>query len=129
MSPHHSGSSCNQRSSETVDPVTLVSYTDLAMKRARRARTQEAAQGFLKAAARAAQALPELAAVTLYPAVPLTIQRVANVERAQLLIESDSRAALQRFLSAWQPLLLQSRSAPEARGLIRFAVDVDPLTV
>jgi primosomal protein N' (replication factor Y) (superfamily II helicase) len=70
-----------------------------------------------------------LAAVTLYPAVPLTIQRVANVERAQLLIESDSRAALQRFLSAWQPLLLQSRSAPEARGLIRFAVDVDPLTV
>jgi primosomal protein N' (replication factor Y) len=93
------------------------------------ARTQEAAQGFLKAAARAAQALPELAAVTLYPAVPLTIQRVANVERAQLLVESDSRAALQRFLSAWQPLLLQSRSAPEARGLIRFAVDVDPLTV
>jgi primosomal protein N' (replication factor Y) len=93
------------------------------------ARTQEAAQGFLKAAARAAQALPELAAVTLYPAVPLSIQRVANVERAQLLIECDSRAALQRFLSAWQPLLLQSRSAPEARGLIRYAVDVDPLSL
>jgi primosomal protein N' (replication factor Y) len=67
--------------------------------------------------------------VTLYPPVPLTIQRVANVERAQLLIESDSRAALQRFLWAWQPELLQSRSAPEARGLIRFAVDVDPLSV
>ncbi|MGC4395137.1 replication restart helicase PriA [Hydrogenophaga sp. T2] len=93
------------------------------------ARTQEAAQGFLKAASRAAQALPQREAVTLYPAVPLTIQRVANVERAQLLVESDSRAALQRFLTAWQPLLLQARSAPEARGLIRYAVDVDPLSV
>jgi primosomal protein N' (replication factor Y) (superfamily II helicase) len=51
------------------------------------------------------------------------------VERAQLLVESDSRAALQRFLTAWQPLLLQARSAPEARGLIRYAVDVDPLSV
>ncbi len=93
------------------------------------ARTQEAAQGFLKAAALAAQGLPAREAITLYPAVPLTIQRVANVERAQLLIESDSRAALQRFLTAWQPLLLQSRSAPEARGLIRYAVDVDPLSL
>jgi primosomal protein N' (replication factor Y) len=93
------------------------------------ARTQEAAQGFLKAASRAAQDLPQREAVTLYPAVPLTIQRVANVERAQLLVESESRAALQRFLTAWQPLLLQARSAPEARGLIRYAVDVDPLSV
>ena len=43
MSSHHSGSSCSQRSSETVDPVTLVSNTDLAIERARAARTQEAA--------------------------------------------------------------------------------------
>src|SRR5690606_9942921 len=61
------------------------------------ARTQEAAQAFLNAAAAAARDLPQREAVTLYPAVPLTIQRVANVERAQLLVESDSRAALQRF--------------------------------
>jgi len=67
--------------------------------------------------------------VTLYPAVPLPIQRVANVERAQMLVESHSRQALQRFLWAWQPRLLQGRSLPEARGLIRFAVDVDPLAV
>jgi hypothetical protein len=43
MTLHHSGSSCSQRSSETVDPVTLVSNTDLAIERARGARTQEAA--------------------------------------------------------------------------------------
>lgn len=93
------------------------------------ARTQEAAQAFLNAAAEAAAALPWRDEVTLYPAVPLTIQRVANVERAQLLVESASRAALQRFLSAWQPLLLDGRSIPGARGLIRFAVDVDPLSI
>jgi hypothetical protein len=32
-----------QRSSETVDPVTLVSNTDLVIERARFARTREAA--------------------------------------------------------------------------------------
>lgn len=93
------------------------------------ARTQQAAQAFLNGAASAAQGLPGSDRVTLYPAVPLAIQRVANVERAQLLVESDSRLALQRFLAAWQPVLLDARSLPGARGLLRFAVDVDPLAV
>ncbi|MDP2220637.1 MAG: primosomal protein N' [Hydrogenophaga sp.] len=93
------------------------------------ARTQAAAQAFLNRAAEHSQGLPYRDQITLYPAVPLTIQRVANVERAQLLVEAASRGALQRFLSAWQPVLLQCRSLPEARGLIRFAVDVDPLAI
>ena len=93
------------------------------------ARTQQAAQAYLNAAAQAAVGLPHFEDVVLYPAVPLTIQRVANVERAQLLVEAASRSALQRFLSAWQPVLLASRSLPEARGLVRFAVDVDPLVI
>ena len=93
------------------------------------ARTQQAAQAYLNAAAQAAVGLPHFEDVTLYPAVPLTIQRVANVERAQLLVEAASRGALQRFLSAWQPVLLAGRSLPEARGLVRFAVDVDPLAI
>ncbi len=93
------------------------------------ARTQQAAQAYLNAAAQAAAGLPHAGDVALYPAVPLAIQRVANVERAQLLVESASRAALQRFLAAWQPVLLDCRNLPEARGLIRFAVDVDPLMI
>ena len=95
------------------------------------ARTQEAAQGFLQAATAAAHAaaLPGLEAVTLFPPVPLTIQRVANVERAQMLMESPSRAALQRFLAAWQPLLQTTRHNREHKGLIRWLVDVDPLTI
>lgn len=93
------------------------------------ARTQDAARAFLNAAAQAAAELPHRADVTLYPAVPLTIQRVANVERAQMLVEAESRGALQRFLAAWQPVLHATRSHPDARGLLRWAVDVDPLAI
>ena len=89
------------------------------------ARSQEAAQAFLNAASAAAQALEGADRVTLYSAVPMSIQRVANVERAQLLVESASRSALQRFLAAWQPVLQATRE----KGLIRWAVDVDPLTI
>jgi|GEM_PF-3604728 len=55
------------------------------------AKTQEVVQGFLKAA-RAAQArqLAGRGRVTAHPAVPMTIQRVSNIERAQILVESDS---------------------------------------
>jgi primosomal protein N' (replication factor Y) (superfamily II helicase) len=93
------------------------------------ARTQHAAQAFLTIAAEQAAGLPHREQITLYPAVPLTIQRVANIERAQLLVESASRGALQRFLAAWQPVLHGCRSAPEAKGLVRWAVDVDPLSI
>jgi primosomal protein N' (replication factor Y) (superfamily II helicase) len=40
-------------------------------------------------------------------------------------VESGSRSALQRFLAAWQPVLQATRE----KGLIRWAVDVDPLTI
>jgi primosomal protein N' (replication factor Y) len=95
------------------------------------AREQAVAQGFLNAAAAAAQAhqLPGGDAVTPYPAVPMTIQRVANIERAQMLVESPSRAALQRFLAAWQPLLHRTRQEAAFKGLIRWAIDVDPLAI
>lgn len=89
------------------------------------ARTQDAAQAFLNAASLAAQALPGADQVTVYSAVPMSIQRVANVERAQMLVESASRVALQRFLSHWQPLLHASRD----KAVIRWAVDVDPLAI
>jgi primosomal protein N' (replication factor Y) (superfamily II helicase) len=89
------------------------------------ARSQEAAQAFLHAASAAASGLDGAERVMLYSAVPMSIQRVANVERAQMLIESPSRSALQRFLAAWQPVLHAMRE----KGLIRWAVDVDPLAI
>ncbi len=93
------------------------------------ARTQEVAQGFLTAASASAAELPQSQYVTRYPAVPLSIQRVANVERAQMLIESPSRAALQRFLHAWQAVLHHTRQQPDGKSVIRWALDVDPLTI
>ncbi len=93
------------------------------------ARTQEAAQAFLHAASAGAEELEPSGRVTRYPAVPLAIQRVANVERAQMLVESDSRAALQRLLANWQPLLHALRRMPEGKGVIRWLVDVDPHSI
>ena len=89
------------------------------------ARTQEVAQAFLAAAAEAAPGLPAGDRVFVYSPVPMAVQRVANVERAQLLVECASRPALQAFLAGWQPVLHDLRP----RGLIRWAIDVDPLAI
>ncbi|GAC1601737.1 MAG: primosomal protein N' [Ramlibacter sp.] len=89
------------------------------------ARTQEAAQAFLAAVAAGAASVDAADRVTLFSPVPLGVQRVANVERAQMLVESRSRATLQRFLAAWRPVLQATRE----KGLIRWAVDVDPLAI
>jgi primosomal protein N' (replication factor Y) len=91
------------------------------------ARTQEAAQAFLTAVAQVATGLPGADQLTLYPPVPLGIQRVAQVERAQLLVEGTSRTALQAFLTAWQPLLRAARQ--QHRQVLRWAIDVDPLVI
>ncbi len=93
------------------------------------AREQTIAQGFLNAASHNAQDLPEAPYVTLYPCVPMSIQRVANIERAQMLVESPSRVHLQRFLAAWHEVLHATRLQPEGKGLLRWAVDVDPLAI
>jgi primosomal protein N' (replication factor Y) len=55
------------------------------------------------------------------------MRRVANVERAQMLIECQSRKALQQFLSIWHPQVHALRA--EHRQIIRWAIDVDPLAI
>ena len=59
----------------------------------------------------------------------MTIQRVANIERAQMLVESPSRAALQRFLAARQPVLFETRKQGKFKSLVRWAIDVDPMVI
>jgi len=86
-------------------------------------RTLEAAIAFLEEAGAAFAPLPGADRVTVYDPVPLTIVKVFNVHRAQLLLESGSRAALQSALRAWQPVL---RSL---KGVLRWNVEVDPLDV
>ena len=106
----------------------LPPYSHLAILRAD-ARTPEAARAFLQAAAELAPTLPGAEQVMIYPPVPLGVARVANVERMQMLIESASRAALQRFLGNWLPALhAQPRRKAEER-ILRWAVDIDPLAI
>jgi primosomal protein N' (replication factor Y) len=46
----------------------------------------------------------------------------------QMLVESHSRAALQRMLSAWVPGLA-GLGKQKAHRVLRWAVDVDPLAI
>ena len=110
-----------ERESAHLPPVS-----HLALLRAE-AKTAEAAQAFLDAAALAAQALPESQHALIYPPVPLSVARVADVERMQMLIEASHRGALQRLLALWLPQLHVIRR--EHKGLIRWAIDVDPLAI
>lgn len=93
------------------------------------AKSQAGAQTFLNQAKDAANELAEQMGVGIYPAVPLTIARVANVERAQMLVECANRAALQKFLAQWQTTLHQQRATPAGKAIIRWAIDVDPLAI
>jgi primosomal protein N' (replication factor Y) (superfamily II helicase) len=108
----------------------LPPYSHLAMLRAE-ARTAEAARGFLQAAAVCGAQVAGAEAVMVYPPVPTGVARVANVERMQMLIESPSRVALQRFLALWLPELHAVRRAARspAERILRWAVDIDPLAI
>ena len=68
-----------------------------------------------------------MGSVTVYGAVPPQVSRVAGVERLQMLLESPSRTTLQRMLAAWMPQLQAARG--RHKGLLRWAVDVDPLVI
>jgi primosomal protein N' (replication factor Y) len=106
----------------------LPPHTHLASLRAD-ARDASTAQDFLQAAAALAATLVDADAVTIYPPVPLAVARVADVERMQMLIESASRPALQRFLSVWLPALQPLRRTRAGGRVLRWAVDVDPLAI
>jgi primosomal protein N' (replication factor Y) len=83
------------------------------------ATTMDAALAFLH---RAAALAPDTADVSVFGATPAPMARVANLERAQLLIQSASRRALQAFVRDWRPQL----DAIKPR-VARWSLDVDPL--
>lgn len=101
------------------------------------ARMQTVAQAFLNKGNAHLQSLAQddaqlaalMAEVSVFPAVPMSIQRVANVERAQMLLESTSRQSLHKVLDLLQACLHETRANPEHKGLIRWLVDVDPLAI
>lgn len=71
----------------------------------------------------AAAALIEHDEVTVNDPIPMSLTRVAKVERAQLLLESSSRQALQASLKRWMQRL---RSDRELNRGIKWSLEVDP---
>ncbi|TBR07790.1 MAG: primosomal protein N' [Rugosibacter sp.] len=78
--------------------------------------------GFLAQARGVAQSLAD-SHITLYDPVPMRLHRLMALERAQLLVESDNRPALQHFLAQWHTALY----ALKHPRTLRWHVDVDPL--
>ncbi len=72
--------------------------------------------------ARAAELVPLPAGVRLFSPAPAAMQRLAGLERAQLLVQAVERAALQRFLDVWRPALETLRPR-----VTRWHLEVDPL--
>ena len=61
--------------------------------------------------------------ITINDPIPMTLTRVANVDRAQLLVESSSRPALQAFLKTWLAALR------EIKTRARWSLEVDPVDI
>ena len=59
----------------------------------------------------------------------MAMAKVANIERAQMLLEADSRAKLQHLLSAAGETLHALKRGTSGRGVVRWAIDVDPLSI
>ena len=55
--------------------------------------------------------------------VPMAMTRVAGLERAQLLLESHSRTALQNFLKTWVQALRKQTTR------LRWTLEVDPIDI
>ena len=101
----------------------LPPFTHQALLRAE-ARRLDDAMTFLKQA-REIAAAPALndPRISLWDPVPMTMVRIAGTERAQLVVESPHRGALQRFLTHWMSEL-RVLKAP-----VRWYLEVDPLEI
>jgi primosomal protein N' (replication factor Y) len=61
--------------------------------------------------------------ITVNDPIPMSMTRVHNVDRAQLLLESSSRPAMQAFLKEWLATLRELKSR------VKWSLEVDPLDI
>ena len=83
------------------------------------ARELELALEFL----RGARGLVEHEGITINDPIPMSMARVHNMERAQLLVESSSRPALQAFLKEWMQALREQKTR------VKWGLEVDPVDI
>jgi primosomal protein N' (replication factor Y) len=106
------------------EAIGLPPFRYQALVRVEARRMEQALQWLDSTLALAEQFEPTRHGVTLFDPIPMGLARVANVERAQLLIESASRLALHRFLTPWHE---QLRSHKLADGVLRWHLELDPI--
>jgi len=61
--------------------------------------------------------------ITINEPIPMSMARIANMDRAQLLVESVSRPALQGFLKRWLAALR------EHKARAKWSLEVDPVDI
>ena len=107
--------------------ANLPPFTYLALLRAE-AKSSEALNAFMHfvvASAKAAQSTQSANAnLHVWDPIPAPLARKAGFERQQLMVQAESRGALQQFLAAWLPLLRQRETR-----VVKWVIDVDPLEV
>ncbi|MEK7318927.1 MAG: hypothetical protein AAB280_07550, partial [Pseudomonadota bacterium] len=69
---------------------------------------------------------PMAAEVQLHDPVPMSMVRLFNKERAQMLVEAGSRPLLQRFVSEWVRTF--DDAATRVKG-VRWQLEIDPLRI
>ena len=101
----------------------LPPFTFLALLRAESHQSQPLTD-FMQTAAELAHPLATDAGVQVWDPVPPTLARKAGFERRQLMVQANSRRALQLFLTCWLPAV----RAAEVRT-VKWLIDVDPMDV
>ncbi len=61
--------------------------------------------------------------IIVHDPIPMSMTRIANLDRAQLLVESPSRPALQAFLKIWLAALRDLKSR------VKWSLEVDPMDI
>jgi primosomal protein N' (replication factor Y) len=110
---HFAGALLEERQQAHLPP-----YIYQALLRAE-ARELQIALDFLQQAATCV----EHPGITINDPIPMSMTRVANVERAQLLVECASRPALQAFLKLWMAELRAMKSR------VKWSLEVDPVDI
>jgi primosomal protein N' (replication factor Y) len=131
--PMYAGALLEERRESSLPP-----FSYQAMLRAE-ARTLDVALSFLTEAAQLARDhvaedrhhdAEGAPVVHVFDPVPMSLTRLANIERAQLLVECKSRTRLQSFLKAWlESLGGRSSGRKAATGGVKWQLEVDPLDI
>ncbi len=78
---------------------------------------------FLQAARDCVQGEDIAEGITINDPIPMSMTRVHNVDRAQLLVEAASRPALQAFLKEWMARLR------DMKARVKWSLEVDPVDI